>query len=245
MNKIKLLIVDDEPLAHKVIERYAENIDYIEIVGNCYDAISTINFLDKKPVDALLLDIQMPDLTGLELVEALRKNCPKVIFTTAYTEFALQSFDYEQVLDYLHKPIRLARFIRAMEKLKRQLSLESQFDPNKDNSSHPVVPSQDFIVAKDNKISHKIFYSEILYIQSWGNYLKFYLDSGKVQLTRKTIKEVNDELPTQQFEQIHKSYIVNIEKVQAIQGNLVLLGDSELPIGKSFATESKKKLLGI
>jgi len=244
MNKIKLLIVDDEPLAHKVLEGYAHKIDYIEVVGNCYDAISTINFLNKEKVDALLLDIQMPDLTGLELVETLEKNCPKIIFTTAYTEFALQSFDYEQVIDYLHKPIRLTRFIKAMERLKKQLILVENFNKNIDKVPSETNIQQEFITVKNNKVMYKIFFSEIQYIQSWGNYLKIFLDGDKMQIARKTIKELEEELPSKTFERIHKSYIVNANKVQAIDGNQVVLEGITLPIGKSYVIKSKEKLIG-
>ena len=107
MTKIKLLIVDDEPLAHKVLEGYCEKLDYVEIVGNCYDGLSTLNFLNKEKVDAVLLDIQMPDITGLELLDFLKNRAPKIIFTTAYSEHALKGFDYDQVVDYLHKPCLL------------------------------------------------------------------------------------------------------------------------------------------
>ena len=110
MKKIKVLIVDDEPLAHKVLEGYCQNIEYVEIVGNRYDGISTLNFLNKEQVDVVLLDIQMPDLTGIELLDTLKNNAPKVIFTTAYTEYAMQSFDYDQVVDYLHKPIHWIQY---------------------------------------------------------------------------------------------------------------------------------------
>ena len=130
MKKIKVLIVDDEPLAHKVLEGYCQNIEYVEIVGNSYDGISTLNFLNKEQVDVVLLDIQMPDLTGIELLDTLKNNAPKVIFTTAYTEYAMLSFDYDQVVDYLHKPIRITRFIKALERLKRVLLLEKEFNSN-------------------------------------------------------------------------------------------------------------------
>ena len=154
MTKIKLLIVDDEPLAHKVLEGYCEKIDHVEVVGNCYDGISTLNFLNKEKVDAVLLDIQMPDITGLELLDTLKNNAPKIIFTTAYSEYALQGFDYDQVVDYLHKPIRLTRFIKALERLKKVLLLESQIqlNPPPATTEQASLNQTDFISIKDNKI---------------------------------------------------------------------------------------------
>ncbi|MEM6378097.1 MAG: LytTR family DNA-binding domain-containing protein [Bacteroidota bacterium] len=246
MTKIKLLIVDDEPLAHKVLEGYCEKIDYVEIIGNCFDGISTLNFLNKEPVDAILLDIQMPDITGLELLDSLKSNAPKIIFTTAYSEYALQGFDYDQVVDYLHKPIRLTRFIKALERLKRILQLEKEF------SSHPVsqvvdnantAPS-DFISIKDNKTIYRIAYSDINYVQSWGNYLKFFLSNQTIKMVRKTIKVAEAELPAQHFLRIHKSYIVNINHVAAMEGHQIKVDGQRLPIGKSYLVNVKKMIAG-
>lgn len=246
MTKIKLLLVDDEPLAHKVLEGYCQNIDYVEIVGHCYDGISTLNFLNKEQVDVVLLDIQMPDLTGLELLDTLKNNAPKIIFTTAYTEYAMQSFDYDQVVDYLHKPIRLTRFIKALERLKRILLLEKEFNNN------PVVQTEeksdskqtDFISLKDNKIIYRIPYADINYIQSWGNYLKFFLKDQNVKIVRKTIKMLESELSPKHFLRIHKSYIVNINHVKSIEGNQIKFNDIQLPIGKSYLVNVKKTIAG-
>ena len=246
MTKIRVLIVDDEPLAHKVLENYCQNIDYVEVVGHCYDGISTLNFLNKEPVDVVLLDIQMPELTGLELLDTLKNNAPKVIFTTAYTEYAMQSFDYDQVVDYLHKPIRLTRFIKALERLKRVLILEREFkaQPSALEKENTQASEADFISLKDNKIIYRIPYTDINYIQSWGNYLKFFLKDQQIKLIRKTIKTVESELSSRHFLRIHKSYIVNINHVKSIEGNQVKLDDLYLPIGKSYSVNVKKTLAG-
>jgi DNA-binding LytR/AlgR family response regulator len=242
MNNIRLLIVDDEPLAHKVLESYCQKIDFVEVVGNCYDGISTINFLNKQQVDAILLDIQMPDLTGLELLDSLKNDAPKVIFTTAYTEFAFQGFNYDQVVDYLHKPIRLTRFLKALERLKKQLTLE-QATQQETTPPTTNIQQNEFISLKDNKIIHKIRLSDIQYIQSWGNYLKVFLDNGELRMVRKTIKDIENELPSTDFERIHKSYIVHRQKVKAIEGNQVKLADMTLPIGKSYVMLVKERLV--
>jgi len=244
MKKIKLLLVDDEPLAHKVLESYCQNIDYVEIVGHCYDGISTLNFLNKAPVDAVLLDIQMPDLTGLELLDTLKNNTPKIIFTTAYTEYAIQSFDYDQVVDYLHKPIRLTRFIKALERLKRVLLLEKEFNANSIFQDQAISNQADFISLKDNKVIYRIPYAEISYIQSWGNYLKFFLRDQNIKIVRKTIKVLESELPSKHFLRIHKSYIVNINHVKAIEGRQIKFEDQQLPIGKSYLVNVKKAIIG-
>lgn len=246
MKKIKVLIVDDEPLAHKVLEGYCKNLDYVEIVGHSYDGISTLNFLNKEQVDVVLLDIQMPDLTGLELLDTLKNNAPKIIFTTAYTEYAMQSFDYDQVVDYLHKPIRLTRFIKALERLKRVLLLEKEFNNNPTILTENKIAADEpnFISLKDNKIIYRIPYTDINYIQSWGNYLKFFLRDQKIKIVRKTIKVLESELSSKHFLRIHKSYIVNINHVKAIEGNQVKFEDQKLPIGKSYVVNVKKTLTG-
>ena len=246
MTKIKLLIVDDEPLAHKVLESYCDKLDYVEIVGNCYDGISTLNFLNKNKVDAVLLDIQMPDITGLELLDSLKNNAPKVIFTTAYTQYALQGFDYDQVVDYLHKPIRLTRFIKSLERLKRVLLLEKEFAGNTkvQTEEKPRPSGSDFISIKDNKVIYRIAHNDINYIQSWGNYLKFFLKGQDIKIVRKTIKMVESELPSTQFLRIHKSYIVNINHIVAVEGNQIKLDDLRLPIGKSYLVNVKKTITG-
>lgn len=246
MSKVKILIVDDEPLAHKVLEGYCQKIDYIDIVGNCYDGISTLNFLNKHKVDAILLDIQMPDITGLELLDSLKHNAPKVIFTTAYTEYALMGFDYDQVVDYLHKPIRITRFIKAIERLKKVLLLESDFQQNTqmESKAQSETKYEDFISLKDNKTLYHIKLDEINYIQSWGNYLKFFLKNNDIKIARKTISTIEENLPDASFLRIHKSYIVNINYVKAITGNQIHIADQKLPIGKSYSIVVKKRIGG-
>jgi len=246
MTKIKLLIVDDEPLAHKVSEGYINKLDDIEVVGNCYDGISTLNFLNKNEVDAILLDIQMPDLTGMELLETLKNNSPKVIFTTAYTEYAIQGFDYDQVVDYLHKPIRLTRFIKSIERLKRVLLLEKEFNAKTQIKTEEKVEQTgaDFISIKDNNVIYRIPHSDIFYIQSWGNYLKFFLKEQGVKIVRKTIKLIETELPQDQFLRIHKSYIININYIASIEGSQIRIDDLKLPIGKSYLVNVKKTIVG-
>lgn len=244
--KMKILIVDDEPIAHKVLEGYCQNLDYVEIVGHCYDGISTLNFLNKQQIDVVLLDIQMPDLTGLELLDTLKNNSPKVIFTTAYTEYALQSFDFDQVVDYLHKPIRLSRFIKALERVKRVLQLESDFGnkPMAELEDSSEKAETDFISIKDNKVIYRLSYKDIRYIQSWGNYLKFFVEDQSVKIVRKTIKALETELSAKHFLRIHKSYIVNINHVKAIEGNQIKFDDQHLPIGKSYLVNVKKAIAG-
>jgi len=200
-------------------------------------------FLKEHAVDALLLDIQMPDITGIELLQTLLQP-PKVIFTTAYTEYALQSFDFDHVIDYLNKPIRLPRFIKAMERLKIQLDLES----NAAEASSLVVNNQkvgklETLVVKEDKVTYRIPVLEIDYIQSWGNYVKIFTNNNQVRLARKTITDLEKELKTNGFERVHKSYLVNKQSVKAINGNQLILQDQMLPIGGAYRLLVKERLL--
>jgi len=199
--------------------------------------------LKEHAVDALLLDIQMPDITGIELLQTLLQP-PKVIFTTAYTEYALQSFDFDHVIDYLNKPIRLPRFIKAMERLKIQLDLES----NAAEASSLVVNNQkvgklETLVVKEDKVTYRIPVLEIDYIQSWGNYVKIFTNNNQVRLARKTITDLEKELKTNGFERVHKSYLVNKKSVKAINGNQLILQDQTLPIGGAYRLLVKERLL--
>jgi len=250
MRKIRLLIVDDELLAHKLLQGYCQQIDYVEVVGNCYDGISTLNFLSEHVVDAMLLDIQMPNLTGFELLESLKNQIPKVIFTTAYTEHALKGFDYDQVIDYLNKPIRFARFVKAIERLRKQLTLEQKFNVNLPQETSPVATPKEqapdeYLYIKDNKVIYKVSLANILYFQSWGNYLKVFMTNNEVKVYRKTLKEIIAEVPAQQFQRIHKSYLVNTNKIKALQGNMLLLEeDHELPIGRAYQLQVRTRIMG-
>lgn len=242
MKTIRLLLADDEPLAHKVLAGYCRKIDFIEVVGNCYDGVSSLNFLNKHRVDAILLDIQMPDLTGLELLDSLKSDAPKVILTTAHTEFAVRCFEYDQVVDYLHKPIRIDRFYKAVNRLKNILELEEDARRGHTAPSPADVLPESFSI-KDNRVRYKIRFEDVIYLQAWGNYLRIFLENGETRMVRKTIKEMMGELPAQHFERIHKSYIVNRRKVSALEGNQLFLNDIVLPIGNSYAMLVKERLL--
>ncbi|MFK7954173.1 MAG: LytR/AlgR family response regulator transcription factor [Ekhidna sp.] len=238
MKRLKILIVDDEPLAHKVLEGYCDKIESIVVSGNCYDGISALNFLKENNVDLLLLDIQMPDITGLELLDGLKGHTPKVIFTTAFTEYAIDGFNYDQVVDYLHKPIRFSRFIKAIERTQNTLVLERGLEESKGELSYI---KENFILLKENKKVYKISFQDILYIQSWGNYLKFFLSDHSIKIVRKTLKEIEEELSSKYFQRIHKSYIINLNEITGIERNMAIMKNGELAIGKSYSVLLKKR----
>lgn len=242
MSTLRILIVDDEPLAHNILKKYIDQIDYLELAGTCFEGVSAINFLEKERVDAILLDIHMPDLSGMELIEALDSNGPKIIFTTAYSEYAVESFNYEQVIDYLQKPIRLARFIKSMERLKGQLALERGVQEKPKEVDSVDFSSKKHITVKDNKVIYKIEFDDIQYMQAWGNYVKFFVSDGKVHLSRVTFRELEQILPKRSFVRVHKSYIVNIKSIQALDGNQIMIDTQRIPVGRSYLAALKNVL---
>ena len=237
MKNIELLIVDDEPLAHKVLESYCNQLDFITVKGHCYDGTEVVNYLNTNHIDAILLDIQMPDLTGMELLEFLdEKNGPKIIFTTAYSDFALEGFSYDNVVDFLLKPIKLSRFLKSIRRLKHLIELETnQSNELVTETTLPITEKEnDFIILKEGKKTHNLKRNEILFFQSYGNYVKVILESDRLLLIRSTMTELLTKLPSKSFAQVHKSYTVNLTKVLAISGNLIELKEHKIPIGISY-----------
>ena len=233
--KYKCLIVDDEHLAHNVLIQYIDKIDRLELTGQCYSAIEAISFLTDTSVDILFLDINMPDLTGLELLEAL-KNPPKVILTTAYSEFALEGFEHG-VVDYLMKPIRFSRFIKAVNRI---LNLDTS---KSTTLSTPIQEPAilDYIEIKEDFMKIKINFADIRYIQAYGNFLKIYTNS-KMHMTSATMKSYEKILPKNKFIRIHKSYFINKSHITEVHSDKIVIKDIELPIGNSYKKLVKDKL---
>ncbi|WP_460671997.1 LytR/AlgR family response regulator transcription factor [Larkinella ripae] len=233
---VRCLIVDDEIAAHYVLENYIGRVDRLVLAGQCYNALDALNFLHREPVDLLFLDINMPELSGLELLGALN-HTPRTILTTAYTEFALQSYDYG-VTDYLVKPIPFPRFLKAVDKV---LNLAI---PNPGVLVAPLAeqkPPVDSIVVKVDADWVRVRFDELLYAQSWGNYVKLFLP-GRMLLTPLTTSELENRLPADQFIRVHKSYIVALSKIERLRGNILHIGETDLPVGITFRRELTERL---
>lgn len=233
--KLKCLLVDDEPLAHKVIQNYIGRLNTLEVVGNCYNAIEAIDFLYEKEVDLMFLDIQMPELNGLEMLKTL-PNPPKVILTTAYTEFALESYEFG-IIDYLLKPIAFPRFLKAVNRVLNDKP-EAQTSSTKGSISttteeQPKENVQDYLFLKENQVTHKVFFKDILFIQAYGNYLKFFTEQ-KMIMAADTMKNIAMQLPDSQFIRIHKSYIISLAKIDQIEGNQVKIQSHVVPVGNKY-----------
>lgn len=228
---IKALIVDDEPLALDILETYMEQVPEIELAGRCANALEAREFLKTAQVDVLFLDIQMPGLTGIDFVKTLAKP-PAVVFTTAYPNFAHEGFELN-ALDYLLKPISFDRFLKAIEKIKAKLAITQP-----ENASNQTA--SDYIFVKADKKFIKVNFSDILYVEGLKDYVIIKTTTGRI-ITLQTMKSLEDRLPKSTFMRIHRSYIVNIRRINAILGNLIEIGEKndlkQIPIGKNYRDE--------
>lgn len=224
----RCLIVDDEPLARDVLRRYCEKLPVLELVGECSNAIDAFVFLQSNEVDLLFLDIRMPELLGTELIQSI-KNPPKVIFTTAYKEYAWDGFELNAV-DYLLKPIRFDRFLKAVNKAL----------PGHENvllSDEPIdlerTSGVDSIYIRIDRRQVRIVLDEILYIESSKDYIKIFTQD-KMHLSRQTISSIEALINKNEFVRIHRSFIVPINKIKSYTHELVEINKKELPIGKFY-----------
>ena len=231
--KIKCVLVDDEPLAIKVLQNYFVNFPDFEIIGTFNNSLEALDFVNNNTVDALFLDINMPMMTGFELISLL-ENKPKVVITTAFREFAAESYDLE-VLDYLVKPIPLPRFIKCINKITTEYNL-------KNNIKTETVRTDSHIFIKVDKKMMKINIDEILFIEGMKEYIKV-VTPDKTYITHKSLTSQSEELPTDRFMRIHKSYTIALDKVKSIEGNRVQIHTYTLPIGRNFSKNVKVKIL--
>ncbi len=221
----KCLIIDDEELARELIETHLNQLDNFELVASCASAIEASNILQKQPVDLLFLDIEMPVLKGTEFFKNLLQK-PKVIFTTAYRDYALDGFELNAI-DYLLKPITFSRFFKAIEKFKEQSSITV-----KETQSNLPTTEDDFIFVSKNRKKVKVIFDEILYIESLKDYIKIHL-VNESHTVKFSISAFEKELDAR-FIRIHRSYIVNKNKITAYTKNDIEIGKAEIPIGDNY-----------
>lgn len=222
---IKTLIIDDEPLALDILESYIAKLPDLELVGRCDNALDANERLQQGDIDLIFLDIQMPQMTGIEFLKSLR-NPPKVVFTTAYAEHAVEGFELNAI-DYLMKPIAFDRFFTAVNKVKEVMPKSVKDSKN----------TEDFFFVKADKKLVKIHYSEILYIEGLKDYVIIKKEEGRV-IALQTMKSLEAKLPSNQFMRVHRSFIINIGKIKAVVGNTIELKESgqtkSIPIGKNY-----------
>lgn len=218
---INCIIVDDEPLAIQLLESHISKIETLKLLGTAKSAIEAYQLLQEKSIDLMFLDIQMPDLNGIDFLKSLNKK-PKTIFTTAYREFAIEGFELEAV-DYILKPITFERFFKSVDRVLRNVSTEKT--------------AEEFILLKSEGLQRKILLNEIIYFEGNGNDVKVVLKGSLHIVAKNKISELNDVLSEKGFIRVHRSFLINSLYVTAFNNDEVLLEKSSIPVGRSYKRE--------
>ena len=235
-DKYNVIIVDDEYLAQKLLQDYVSKVDSLQLVATCSNAFEAMNALKDNEVDIMLLDIQMPDLTGLELVKSLEKK-PAVIFTTAYSEYAVDAFNLA-VTDYLLKPFDFQRFIQAINKAIGNVQPKVTTLPK---GADTVSRSSDFITVKADYKLYKINYDDLLFIEGQHEYVTFHTTQRRITALF-ALKDLEELLPKDRFVRVHKSYIVSFKHIQDLDKSDVTVAGNKVPVGASYREELLSRL---
>lgn len=231
-DKIKCLIVDDEPVALDILENHLSKIEKIDIVGRCQNATEAFNLINANQVDLIFLDINMPGITGISFAKSINRNI-KIIFTTAYREYAIEGFDLHAV-DYLLKPISFPRLLDAVNNFQEiHLKVKEQEGINEKNA--------EFIFVKIDRKMHKIDFSKILWIESLSDYLKLETTEG-TKVTRETISSIEEKLPDSKFLRIHRSFIIAIERIESYSYEEVIINNKSIPVSRTYKENVLKVL---
>ncbi len=223
--KIKCVAIDDEPVALDIISDYISKIPFLELMRTFRNGLQALEFLQNTQVDLIFLDINMPEINGIDFFKSLNTK-PKVIFTTAYSEFAVESYELNAT-DYLLKPIEFNRFLKAVNKV------HSSQNASTDSNKAPVENAKDTIILKSGSKSYKVNTNEIFYVEGSGNYLTFHTTDKKIMVLM-NMNEALKILPGQSFARIHKSFIVAIDRIKIIENHQVIINDVKIPIGKYY-----------
>lgn len=227
---MKCIIVDDEPLAREVLESYVDKVDGLELVASCDNAVKAFDILKKETVDLIFLDIQMPKLNGIDFLKVLNP-LPKVIFTTAYREYAIESYELD-VVDYLLKPISFQRFLMAVSKAMNGLESVAN-EPVQTTIADDLRSDHPYIFLKADRKMVKVYLKDILYIESLKDYVRIKMPQKDV-ISLQKISFLEQKLPEDCFVRIHRSFIVPIKKIEAFSQNVIEIGGTELPIGRNY-----------
>ncbi|MDB4036661.1 LytTR family DNA-binding domain-containing protein [Polaribacter sp.] len=237
MNTINCVIVDDEPVARNVLETFVAKIPNLELVKSCKNAMEAFEVANQQKIDIFFLDINMPDISGLSLAKSINQKA-KIIFTTAYREYAVNGFNLKAV-DYLLKPISFDRFLQSIHKYFEGVSfIDSEIKIEKS------VLKNDFIFVRSDRKMIKINFDEIQYVESLSDYIKIH-SADKTITTRETISNIETKLPAKNFLRIHRSYIVNLKKMNSYTNEFVEIGKNAIPISRTYKENVLKKLTEI
>lgn len=242
--KLRCVIVDDEFLARQLLDGYAQKVPFLEVVAQCENAFEAMTILQQQNIDLLFLDVNMPELSGISFIKTL-KNKPEIIITTAYSEHALEGYQLD-VIEYLLKPIYFERFLQAVTKARDHVALKMK--ASESVKATPITGAKlegnsIFIKTSQQRIT-KVNLSEITYIESLHEYVRIHLRRENFTIYH-SLKGLLDILPTDQFVQIHRSFIINFNHITVIEGNIVKVGEVELSIGKNFREDFLKRVQSI
>jgi DNA-binding LytR/AlgR family response regulator len=224
---IQCLLIDDEPPALEILRSHISNINGIEVAASCKNAVEAFDVLQEKHIDLIFLDIKMPKLIGTDFLKSLA-NAPRVIFVTAYREYALESYEFDAI-DYLVKPVTFERFLKAVFKVKRLMG-------------HEVTPMtteykknpEAFVYVRVSKSMQKVFVDQIVYVESCKDYVKIFLTTGQNFIARQSISSMENMLSAHSFLRVHRSFLISLEKMTGYNTNDVLIGQTEIPIGRLY-----------
>jgi len=229
--EIRFMVIDDEPIAHRIIEEYCKNLPHFKLVNQSYNALEAMQFIATNNVDLMFLDINMPKLNGFEFLKTLSQK-PQVIVTTAYQEFALEGFELN-VSDYLLKPFSFERFLKATNKITAANTFLKKEHQTISNEPKKISDLNQRIFIKGDKAHHQISLNEILYIEACGNYCLVYCRNSKI-VTHQKISQFEKDLPESLFMRVHKSFIISKNKVNCVSSSQLEIIDSKIPIGQTY-----------
>jgi len=227
---INCIIVDDEPKAITVLEMYIRKIDYLYLRGSYTNSIYALNFVNEEHVDLIFLDINMPDLSGIEFINSLSVK-PMIIFTTAYSEYAVESYNIDAV-DYLLKPILFPRFLRAVNRAKLMLEFKERMKTDPD-TANGINDGSETIFLKSGTRTHQIELDDIYYVEGARNYLFVFTKEGRI-MTLMRMKDLENQLPPKRFIRVHKSYIVALKHIKSIEKHQITVLNRQIPIGRNY-----------
>ena len=236
---MKCIIIDDEPFAIDLLKTYVEKTDSLELAGTFSNPIKAHSFLMKSNIDLIFLDINMPELTGIQLIKSL-SHCPLIIFTTAYAEYGVESYEYNAV-DYLLKPIRYDRFLKAVNKASEMILTFITGNRDSTGISGNPVSEERFINIKSGSKVHRVGVSSLMYVEASGNYMMFHTGKEKI-LSLMTMKDAIDLLPKEQFVRIHKSFIISIAAIEIIERSQITVKGTKLPVGAIYREQLLARL---
>lgn len=228
---MKCLIVDDNKMARMAMKQLVTQVKDLHLVKECAGAMEAYNSINQQPIDLLLLDIEMPGMTGLELIKNLGSKKPLIIFTTAKKDYAVEAFELN-VIDYLVKPISPSRFLQAMERASEALSSKKE---------EVKLGEQEFVFVKDNGVLKRVNVNDILYLEAMGDYVKVHT-AQKFHVLHATLKSIEEKLPVSKFIRVHRSYIVSLNKIDSIQEGVIAIGKASVTLADTYRSILNKRL---